>query len=105
MKYREDPIILDPRNKNLGARLIINLEKLYLSLKKLDLKDSKIENYSIFNLKFLSQINFSKTKFNAFISFNNILNKKYYDNIRINAFGSRYYEPAPGFNIMFGIRK
>ena len=30
-KYREDPIILDPRNKNLGARLIINLEKLYLS--------------------------------------------------------------------------
>jgi hypothetical protein len=44
-KYREDPIILDPRNKALGARLIINLEKLYLSLKKLDLKDDKIENY------------------------------------------------------------
>ena len=46
-KYREDPIILDPRNKNLGARLIINLEKLYLSLKKLNLKDDKIENYYI----------------------------------------------------------
>ncbi len=46
-KYREDPIILDPRNKSLGARLIINLEKLYLSLKKLDLKDDKIENYYI----------------------------------------------------------
>ena len=44
-KYREDPIILDPRNKNLGARLIINLEKLYLSLKKLNLKDDKVENY------------------------------------------------------------
>jgi len=44
-KFREDPIILDPRNKGLGARLIINLEKLYLSLKKLDLKDDKIENY------------------------------------------------------------
>ena len=44
-KYREDPIILDPRNKNLGARLIINLEKLYLSLKKLDLKDDKVEKY------------------------------------------------------------
>jgi folate-binding protein YgfZ len=47
LKFREDPIILDPRNKNLGARLIINLEKLYLSLKKLDLKNSKIENYHI----------------------------------------------------------
>ena len=44
-KYREDPIILDPRNKNLGARLIINLEKLYLSLKKLNLNSDKIDNY------------------------------------------------------------
>ena len=44
-KYREDPIILDPRNKYLGARLIINLEKLYLSLKKLNLQNDKIENY------------------------------------------------------------
>ena len=46
-KYREDPIILDPRNKDLGARLIINLEKLHLSLKKLELKSDKIENYYI----------------------------------------------------------
>ena len=45
IRYREDPVILDPRNKALGARLIINLEKLYLSLKKLDLKNDKIENY------------------------------------------------------------
>ena len=45
IKYREDPILLDPRNKDLGARLIINLEKLYLSLKKLELKDSKVDEY------------------------------------------------------------
>tara|TARA_B100000787_G_C16187031_1_gene295269 strand:+ start:1 stop:873 length:873 start_codon:yes stop_codon:yes gene_type:complete len=45
IKYREDPILLDPRNKNLGARLIINLEKLYLSLKKLELKTSEQKNY------------------------------------------------------------
>ena len=50
-KYREDPILLDPRNKNLGARLIINLEKLYLSLKKLDLKDDKVENYHNYSHK------------------------------------------------------
>ena len=47
LKYREDPIILDPRNKSLGARLIINLEKLYLSLKKLNLKNDKLKNYYI----------------------------------------------------------
>ena len=45
LKYREDPIFLDPRNKYLGARLIINLEKLYLSLKKLDLHDAEIKEY------------------------------------------------------------
>ena len=45
IKYREDPILLDPRNKELGARLIINLEKLYLSLKKLDLHDANPKEY------------------------------------------------------------
>ena len=45
LKYREDPIFLDPRNKQLGARLIINLEKLYLSLKKLDLHNASIDEY------------------------------------------------------------
>ena len=45
IKYREDPIFLDPRNKQLGGRLIINLEKLYLSLKKLDLHDANLNEY------------------------------------------------------------
>ena len=45
IKYREDPIFLDPRNKELGARLIINLEKLYLSLKKLNLHDANLNEY------------------------------------------------------------
>jgi len=49
IKYREDPVLLDPRNKALGARLIINLEKLYLSLKKLELKDTNINEYYKFS--------------------------------------------------------
>ena len=48
-KYREDPIILDPRHKKLGGRLIINLEKLYLSLKKLDLKSTEPNEYYKFS--------------------------------------------------------
>ena len=49
IKYREDSILLDPRNKNLGARLISNLEKLYLTLKKLELKDSPVDEYYQFS--------------------------------------------------------
>jgi len=63
LKYREDPILLDPRNKKLGARLVINLEKLYLSLKKLDLKTTKHEEY--YNLSFnlgIAQQNTNKLK-------------------------------------------
>ena len=45
IKFREDTLFLDPRNKKLGARLIINLEKLYLSIKKLNLKPAEPKNY------------------------------------------------------------
>ena len=45
IKYQSDPIFLDPRNTDLGGRIIINLEKLYLSIKKLNLKSSNTEEY------------------------------------------------------------
>ena len=46
--YRDTPIFLDPRNEKLGARIISNLEKLYLTIKKLGLNitDNK-EYYSL----------------------------------------------------------
>ncbi len=37
-KYRESPIFIDPRDNDLGARIISPLEKLYLTIKKLNLK-------------------------------------------------------------------
>ena len=45
IRFREDPVLLDPRNENLGARLIINLEKLHLTLKQLSLKSSNVNEY------------------------------------------------------------
>ena len=47
IKYREDSIVLDPRNKDLGGRLIINLEKLHLSIKELGLKSTESKEYYI----------------------------------------------------------
>ena len=63
VKYREDSIVLDPRNRELGTRLISNLEKLHLSLKKLDLKivDKKIYYEKSYELG-IPQINNSKLK-------------------------------------------
>ena len=44
-KYNEDHVLLDPRNKKLGGRIVANLEKIYMSLKKMKLKSSNIEEY------------------------------------------------------------
>ena len=63
LKYGEDPILLDPRNKKLGARLIINLEKLNSSIKKLELKSTDQDEY--YNLSFqlgIAQKNTDKLK-------------------------------------------
>ena len=67
IKFREDPIYLDPRHKNLGARLITNLEKLHLSLKLLKLKSTNIDKYySISSEIGIPQINTDKLQNNLF---------------------------------------
>ncbi len=43
--YRDSPIFIDPRTKELGARILSSLEKLYLTIKKLNLKVVDIKIY------------------------------------------------------------
>ena len=45
IEFRDSPLFLDPRNKNLGARILSSLEKLHLTIKKLDLKIVKPDKY------------------------------------------------------------
>ena len=45
IEFRDSPLFLDPRNKNLGARILSSLEKLHLTIKKLDLKIVKPNAY------------------------------------------------------------
>ena len=58
IKYNKDPVVLDPRSKNLGGRLIANLEKLSLSLKSLGLKSEDPKKYYALSHKLgIPQIN------------------------------------------------
>ena len=60
IKFREDSILLDPRSDKLGARLVINLEKLYLSIKKLGLEVSDVAEYYNYSHELgIAQINTS----------------------------------------------
>ena len=54
LEYRESPIFVDPRDNDLGARIISPLEKLYLTIKKLNLKI--VENNSYIEKAFLKGI-------------------------------------------------
>ena len=57
-KYNEDPLLLDPRNKELGGRLIINLEKLNLSIQKLELESKESHEYYHYSHKLgIAQLN------------------------------------------------
>ena len=54
LRYRESPVFVDPRDNDLGARIISPLEKLYLTIKKLNLKI--VENKSYLEKAFLKGI-------------------------------------------------
>ncbi len=43
--YRSSPLFKDPRSEKLGTRVLSNLEKLYLTIKKLSLKIEENEDY------------------------------------------------------------
>ena len=61
IKYNKDPVVLDPRSKNLGGRLIANLEKLSLSLKSLGLKSEDPKKYYTLSHKIgIPQVNTDK---------------------------------------------
>ena len=67
VKYNGDPVALDPRSKNLGGRLIANLEKLNLSLKSLGLKSEDPKKYYTLSHKLgIPQINTNKLQDKVF---------------------------------------
>jgi iron complex outermembrane receptor protein len=62
--------------------------------------ETLVNSFNLFNLKYAKEI---LSNSEIFIGANNVFNQDYYDNIRINAFGKRYYEPASKRNLYFGI--
>ena len=63
-----------------------------------------IKAYAVSNLRMGIKRSFGDWAFEPFVGLNNVFDQSYSANIRINAFGGRYYEPAPGRNIYAGIR-
>ncbi|MDH5413060.1 MAG: TonB-dependent receptor, partial [Flavobacteriaceae bacterium] len=87
------------------SQLTASLQSRYVG--KLYTNDSNSvsdDNYSVVNLNIGYKIKTNHVIISPFIGINNMFNTKYNDNIRINAFGGRFYEPAPEFNVFGGVR-
>lgn len=69
-----------------------------------DANDEFQKSKSLTNLSVKYQLEKGKIMFLPYLGINNIFQTKYADNIRINAFGSRYYEAAPRAFLYGGLR-
>ncbi len=63
----------------------------------------KVEGYELLNFRAGYVFDYRNARIRPYIGVNNVLNQEYTDNVRINAFGGRFFEPAPGFNLFGGI--
>lgn len=66
--------------------------------------ETSIDSSCVTNLSASKEFVIKGLKISPFIGINNLFDTSYFDNIRINAFGGRYYEPAPGIYGYGGIR-
>ena len=64
---------------------------------------SRVNSYIVSNLRLGKNIYYNDLDVGFYLGVNNVLNEKYNNNVRINAFGSRYFEPAPKQNLFFGV--
>ena len=54
----------------------------------------KVPSYMLSNISFKNKLSLKEFSFDIGLHVRNLFEEKYYDNIRTNAFGNRFYEPA-----------
>lgn len=67
-----------------------------------DANSSEVPSYLLSNIYFSYNSQIKGYSLKPFLGLKNITSAEYNDNIRINGFGGRYYEPGPGFNFFVG---
>lgn len=63
----------------------------------------KVSGYELVNFRAGYRFDWRKTGIEPYLGINNLLDQEYTDNVRINAFGGRFFEPAPRLNIFGGV--
>lgn len=69
-----------------------------------DANTATTPGYGLVNLRFGWEGTIGDWDVSPFVGFQNVTNARYDGTVRLNAFGGRYYEPAPSFNVYGGVR-
>jgi iron complex outermembrane receptor protein len=64
---------------------------------------TRVDSSTVSNLRLGQSVFYDDWEVASFLGVNNLFAEDYNDNIRINAFGGRYFEPAPERNAFIGI--
>ena len=59
---------------------------------------------ALFNLRVGTVLKLQGQELEPYVGVDNLTDRRYYDNLRINDTGARYYEPGPGRTLYAGIR-
>ena len=93
LKYKNSKKIIVTYSRNYRGNLYAN-----------DTNTEKISSFWRDDINFSIPLKIGKNNFDFFLGCNNIFDKLYSDNVRINAFGNRFYEAAPGRIFFTGLK-
>ncbi|MDG2308786.1 MAG: TonB-dependent receptor [Candidatus Binatia bacterium] len=69
-----------------------------------DANTATTPGYGLLNVRFGWDTTVGDWDVQPFVGLQNLTNARYDGTVRLNAFGGRYYEPAPSFNVYGGVR-
>jgi iron complex outermembrane receptor protein len=86
-----------------AAQFDARLEAVYVGSRYADnANDVEVDAHTVVNLRARRTFRARRWSLDAYIGINNLADERYFGNLRINAFGGRYYEPAPDRNLYAG---
>ncbi|WP_245962083.1 TonB-dependent receptor family protein [Stutzerimonas urumqiensis] len=69
-----------------------------------DANQTRIGGYALINLRLGKRFEWAGQQFEPYLGIDNLADRDYYDNIRINATFGRYFEPGPGRTLYAGLK-
>jgi iron complex outermembrane receptor protein len=64
---------------------------------------TNVSSYTVANLRVAYTYESGRWQIRPYLGINNLFDERYNSNIRINAFGGRFFEPAPDRNVYVGV--